>query len=80
MRTPISWVRCCTAVATTPPNPIAASSAADVAKTGYHALMKGDRSVIYGFKNKLQVAAASVLGGGFSSEAHRKQAEPGSGD
>lgn len=32
MRTPISWVRCCTAVATTPPNPIAASNAADVAK------------------------------------------------
>ena len=53
---------------------------ADVAKTGYDALMKGERSVIYGFKNKLQVAAASVLGGGFSAEAHRKQAEPGSGD
>jgi short-subunit dehydrogenase len=54
--------------------------AADVAKTGYQALMKGDRSVIYGMKNKLQVAAASVLGGGFSAEAHRKQAEPGSGE
>ncbi|MFD1610735.1 SDR family NAD(P)-dependent oxidoreductase [Sphingomonas tabacisoli] len=52
----------------------------DVAKTGYDALMKGDRSVISGFKNKLQVAAASVLGGGCSAEAHRKQAEPGSGD
>ncbi|NNM76012.1 SDR family NAD(P)-dependent oxidoreductase [Sphingomonas sp. ID1715] len=51
----------------------------DVAKTGYDALMKGERSVIYGFKNKLQVAAASVLGGGFSAEAHRHQAEPGSG-
>ena len=53
---------------------------ADVARTGYNALMKGDRSVIYGFKNKLQVAAASVLGGGFSAAAHRKMAEPGSGD
>lgn len=53
---------------------------ADVAKTGYNALMKGDRSVIYGFKNKLQVAAASMLGGGFSAETHRKMAEPGSGD
>lgn len=52
--------------------------AADVAATGYKALMSGERSVIYGFKNKLQVAAASVLGGGFSGEAHRKQAEPGS--
>lgn len=53
---------------------------ADVARTGYDALMKGERSVIYGVKNKLQVAAASVLGGGFSAEAHRKQAEPGSGE
>lgn len=53
---------------------------ADVAKTGYDALMNGERSVIYGMKNKLQVAAASVLGGGFSAEAHRKQAEPGSGE
>jgi uncharacterized protein len=54
--------------------------AADVAETGYQALMKGERSVIYGMKNKLQVAAASVLGGGFSAESHRKLAEPGSGE
>lgn len=53
---------------------------ADVAKTGYDALMSGDRSVIYGVKNKLQVAAASVLGGGFSAATHRNMAEPGSGD
>jgi short-subunit dehydrogenase len=53
---------------------------ADVAETGYKALMKGERSVIYGFKNKLQVAAASMLGGGFSAEAHRKQAEPGTAE
>ena len=54
--------------------------AADVAATGYKALMNGERSVIYGLKNKLQVAAASVLGGGFSAAAHRQQAEPGSGE
>ncbi|QAY78226.1 SDR family oxidoreductase [Sphingosinicella sp. BN140058] len=53
---------------------------ADVAKTGYEALMKGDRSVIYGLKNKLQVAGASVLGGGVSAQMHRAQAEPGSGE
>ncbi len=54
--------------------------AADVAETGYKAMMKGDRSVIYGMKNKLQVAAASVLGGGVSSKMHRGMAEPGSGE
>ncbi|HEY0044452.1 MAG TPA: SDR family NAD(P)-dependent oxidoreductase [Allosphingosinicella sp.] len=53
---------------------------ADVAATGYKALMKGERSVVYGLKNKLQVAGASILGGGVSSEMHRKMAEPGSGD
>lgn len=52
---------------------------ADVAKLGYDAAMKGERSVVYGLANKVQVAAAKVLGGGFSAEAHRQQAEPGSG-
>jgi short-subunit dehydrogenase len=51
---------------------------ADVAEVGYKAMMKGERSVIYGLKNKLQVAGASVLGGGFSAEVHRGSAEPGS--
>lgn len=52
---------------------------ADVAKTGYDAMMKGERSVVYGLKNKLQVAGAKVLGGGASAEMHRGMAEPGSG-
>ena len=52
---------------------------ADVAKAGYEALMKGERGEIYGLKNKLEVAAASVLGGGFSAEQQRRQTEPGSG-
>jgi short-subunit dehydrogenase len=51
---------------------------ADVAKAGWDAMLKGERSVIYGFKNKMQVAASKVLGGGVSAEMHRKQAEPGS--
>jgi len=50
---------------------------ADVAKTGYDAMMKGERSVIHGLKNKLQVAGAQMLGGGFSAEMHRGMAEPG---
>ncbi len=51
--------------------------AADVAKTGYRAMMKGERSVVHGLMNKLQVAGAKVLGGGVAAEMHRKQAEPG---
>lgn len=50
---------------------------ADVAKTGWEAMKSGERSVIHGLMNKMQVAAASVLGGGVSAEMHRKQAEPG---
>ena len=50
---------------------------ADVAKVGWEAMKRGDRSEIYGLMNKAQVAVASVLGGGVSSALHRKQAEPG---
>jgi uncharacterized protein len=53
--------------------------AADVAKTGYEAMMKGERSVVHGLMNKLQVAGAKVLGGGVSAKMHRSLAEPGSG-
>ncbi len=50
---------------------------ADVAKTGWEAMQKGDRSVIHGLMTKLQVAGSSVLGGGVSAGIHRKLAEPG---
>ncbi|HEX8533156.1 MAG TPA: SDR family NAD(P)-dependent oxidoreductase [Allosphingosinicella sp.] len=50
---------------------------ADVARTGYKAMMKGERSVVYGLMNKLQVAGSKVLGGGVSAEMHRGMAEPG---
>jgi short-subunit dehydrogenase len=53
---------------------------ADVAKTGYEAMMAGERSVIYSLKNKLQVAGASVLGGGVSAQIHRTQAKPGTAE
>jgi short-subunit dehydrogenase len=52
---------------------------ADVAKTGWDAMKKGERSVVHGLKNKLQVAGAKVLGGGASAEMHRNMAEPGTG-
>jgi uncharacterized protein len=54
--------------------------AADVAKTGWEAMLKGERSVVHGTMNKLQVAAAKVLGGGVAAEVHRKEAEPGTAE
>jgi short-subunit dehydrogenase len=50
---------------------------ADVARTGYDALMRGDASIIYGLKNKAQVAVARVLPQDASAEMHRKMAAPG---
>jgi short-subunit dehydrogenase len=51
--------------------------AADVARTGFDALMRGESSVIYGLKNKAQVAATRVLSRDAAAEMHRKQAAPG---
>jgi len=53
---------------------------ADVAKTGWEGMMGGERSVVYGLKNKVQVAVAKVMGGGVSAEMHRSMAEPGSAE
>jgi len=52
---------------------------ADVAKTGWEAMNKGEPAVIYGLKNKLQVAAADVMTDAQTAKLHRAQAEPGSG-
>jgi short-subunit dehydrogenase len=52
---------------------------ADVAKTGFDAMMRGDGDVVSGWKNKLQSAIASVTPAGVLAEQHRKMAEPGSG-
>lgn len=51
---------------------------ADVAELGFDAMMKGTDHVIFGTKNKLQVAAASVLPSSTMAEQHRKETEPGS--
>jgi short-subunit dehydrogenase len=53
---------------------------ADVAKAGFDAMMKGDDAIIYGWKNKLQVAASRLMPSSRLAEQHRKIAEPGSGD
>src|SRR3954466_9024385 len=52
---------------------------ADVAKTGFEAMMKGEGDVVSGWMNKLQTAIASVTPAGILAEQHRKTAEPGSG-
>jgi short-subunit dehydrogenase len=50
---------------------------ADVAKTGFEALMAGDDHVIAGsFKNKVQATMAHVLPDTMTAEMHRKQAGP----
>jgi short-subunit dehydrogenase len=51
---------------------------ADVAKTGFDAMMKGESSVVHGFKNKVQAAMAGVTPEGVLAEMHRRMAEPGS--
>jgi len=53
---------------------------ADVAKAGWEAMNKGEPSVIYGLKNKLQVAGASMMTDATTAKLHRAQAEPGSGN
>ena len=50
---------------------------ADVAKTGFEALMAGEDHVVAGsFKNKVQSTMAHVLPDTLNAEMHRKQAEP----
>jgi short-subunit dehydrogenase len=53
---------------------------ADVAKAGWDAMQKGESAVIYGIKNKLQVAAAGMLTGATTAKLHRAEVEPGSGN
>jgi uncharacterized protein len=52
---------------------------ADVARTGWEAMKKGEPAVIHGLKNKLQVAAADVMTDAQTARVHRAQTEPGSG-
>ena len=51
--------------------------AADVAKTGFEAMMRGDGDVVTGWQNKLQAAIAHVMPAGVLAEMHRGMAEPG---
>src|SRR3954454_16313784 len=50
---------------------------ADVARTGFEAMMKGKGDVVTGWQNKLQTAIASVIPADLAAEMHRAQAAPG---
>ena len=52
---------------------------ADVATSGFKAMMNGDPDVVSGWKNKVQVAVANLMPNPTLAEQHRKMAEPGSG-
>jgi short-subunit dehydrogenase len=52
---------------------------ADVAQTGYQAMLRGDGDVVTGWHNKLQAAIANITPAAVLAERHRKTAEPGSG-
>lgn len=53
--------------------------AAEVARVGFDAMMRGDGDVVSGWRNKLQSAIASITPAGVLAEQHRRQAEPGPG-
>lgn len=52
---------------------------ADVARTGFEAMMNGEGDVVSGWKNKVLSAAALITPSAVLAEQHRKKAEPGSG-
>jgi uncharacterized protein len=51
---------------------------ADVARSGFEAMMNGEGDVVTGWKNKVRSAAALVTPADVLAEQHRKEAEPGS--
>ena len=50
---------------------------AEVAKTGFDAMMRGDGDIVSGYKNKVQSAVANVIPAGMLAKQHRNMAEPG---
>ena len=52
---------------------------ADVAKTGFDAMINGEGDVVSGWHNKLQTAIASVTPAGLLAKMHKSMAEPGTG-
>jgi short-subunit dehydrogenase len=53
---------------------------ADVAKTGFEAMMRGDGDVVSGWQNKLQTAIANITPAGVLAAQHAKEAKPGTAE
>ncbi len=53
---------------------------ADVAKTGFAAMMNGDGDVVSGWQNKLQTAIANITPAGVLAAQHAKEAKPGTAE
>ena len=53
---------------------------ADVARTGFDAMMEGEGDVVSGWKNKMQSAMALITPSSVLAEQHRKMAEPGTAE
>ena len=53
---------------------------ADVAKTGFDAMMRGDGDVVSGWQNKLQTAIANITPAGVLAAQHAKLSEPGTAE
>jgi short-subunit dehydrogenase len=51
--------------------------AAEVAETGFKAMMKGEGDVVSGWQNKLTTAIASVTPAGALASARARMAKPG---
>jgi short-subunit dehydrogenase len=51
--------------------------AADVARAGFEAMMRGEGDIVTGMKNKIQSSVANVTPAGALARQHRKMAEPG---
>jgi short-subunit dehydrogenase len=54
-------------------------NAADVAKVGFDAMLRGEGDVVSGLHNKVTSAIANVTPAGTLAKQHRKQAAPGTG-
>jgi uncharacterized protein len=51
---------------------------AEVARIGFDAMMRGDKDVVSGWKNKLQSALATVMPAAMLARHYKKMAAPGS--
>jgi short-subunit dehydrogenase len=51
--------------------------AAEVARAGFDAMMRGEGQIVTGVKNKIRTSVASVTPASMLAKQHRKSAQPG---